>query len=85
MVGNQDNVERVAATIAISAYVAAIFRQSFPRANVEALSTAIWALVHGLAFLHLDGKFDTSTPAAVSDRVRGAVHAMIRASSVVSA
>jgi AcrR family transcriptional regulator len=82
---DQDSVERVAATTAISAYVAAIVRQSFPRADVEALSTAIWALVHGLAFLHLDGKFDTSTPAVVSDRVRGAVHAVITASSVASA
>ena len=77
---NQDNVERVAATTAISAYVAAIVRQSFPRANVEALSTAIWALVHGLAFLHLDGKLDASTPDVVSNRVRAAVHAVLTVS-----
>jgi hypothetical protein len=30
--------------------------------------------VHGLAFLHLDGKFDTSTPTAVSGRVRADAH-----------
>ena len=82
---DQDSSERVAATTAISEYVAAIVRQGFPGADVEALSTAIWALVHGLAFLHLDGKFDTSTPAVVSDRVRGAVLAVITASSVASA
>jgi AcrR family transcriptional regulator len=76
--------ERVAATTAISGYVAGIVRQSFPGADVEALSTAVWALVHGLAFLHLDGKLDTSTPAVVADRVRAAVHAVLTASSVVS-
>ena len=53
---DRDNTERVAATNAISEYVGAIVRQSFPGSNPEALATAVWALVHGLAFLHLDGK-----------------------------
>jgi len=35
----------------------------------------VWALVHGLAFLHLDGKFDTSSAEAVTEKVRTAVHA----------
>ncbi|WP_431930566.1 hypothetical protein [Micromonospora sp. RP3T] len=26
------------------------------------MTTGVWALVHGLAFLHLDGRFDTSAP-----------------------
>jgi AcrR family transcriptional regulator len=81
---DQDSSERVAATTAISEYVATIVRQCFPGADVDALSTAIWALVHGLAFLHLDGKFDTSTPAVVSDRVRAAVRAVITASTAAS-
>ena len=42
-----------------------------------ALSTAVWALVHGLAVLHLDGKFDATIPDAVTDRVRAAVHAFV--------
>ena len=33
--------------------------ESFRTLTPEALATAIWALVHGLAFLHLDGKLDT--------------------------
>jgi len=33
------------------------------------MATASWALVHGLALLHLDGKFDAPTPSAVADRV----------------
>jgi AcrR family transcriptional regulator len=77
---DRDNSERVAATTAISEYVGAIVRQSFPGSNAEALSTAAWALVHGLAFLHLDGKLDASTPDVVSDRVRAAVPALLTVS-----
>jgi AcrR family transcriptional regulator len=79
-----DSTERVAATAAISEYVRAIVQQSFPGSNPEAMSTAVWALVHGLAFLHLDGKLDTSTPAVVSDGVHAAVHALLTASSATS-
>ena len=75
-----DNRERVAATNAISEYVSAIVQQSFPGFDTEALSTAAWALVHGLAFLHLDGKLDASTPDVVSNRVRAAVHAVLTVS-----
>ncbi len=73
--------ERVAATAAISQYVRDIVHGVFPRADAEALSTAVWALVHGLAFLHLDGKLDASTPEAVAARVRGAVQAILAAST----
>jgi len=77
------NTERVAATAAISAYVDALVRRAFPEHGVEAgpgaglaaLSTAVWALVHGLAFLHLDGKLDASVSEVVADRVRAVVHA----------
>ena len=77
---DRDNSERVAATNAISEYVGAIVRHSFPGSNPDALATAVWALVHGLAFLHLDGKLDSATPDVVSDRVRGAVHAVLTVS-----
>lgn len=79
-----DNAERVAATAAISDYVRAIVQRNFPGSNPEAMSTAIWALVHGLSFLHLDGKLDTTTLAVVSDRVRAAVHALLRAFNTTS-
>jgi AcrR family transcriptional regulator len=72
--------ERVAATTAIAEYVGALVRRAFPGADPDALSTAIWAVVHGLAFLHLDGKLDTSTPEAVADRVRVAVLALVAVS-----
>jgi AcrR family transcriptional regulator len=79
---DRDNSERVSATNAISQYVGAIVRHAFPGSNPEALSTAVWALVHGLAFLHLDGKLDASIPDVVSDRVRAAVHAVLTVNRV---
>ncbi|MFD8914596.1 TetR/AcrR family transcriptional regulator [Streptomyces sp. NPDC059575] len=71
--------ERLEATIAISQYVRGIVHDVFPDADQDALSTAVWALVHGLAFLHLDGKLDASAPEAVAGQVRAAVHAVLTA------
>ncbi|HEX3840956.1 MAG TPA: TetR/AcrR family transcriptional regulator [Acidimicrobiales bacterium] len=76
---NRDNNERVAATGAVSLYLQGIVERSFPDADAEPLGTAIWALVHGLASLHLDGKLDSTDPAAVADRVNAAVRAMLTA------
>ena len=75
-----DSTERVAAITAIAEYVGALVRRAFPDADPDALSTALWAVVHGLAFLYLDGKLDTSTPQAVADRVRAAVLALVAVS-----
>ncbi|MYW11815.1 TetR family transcriptional regulator [Streptomyces sp. SID2563] len=72
--------ERVAATAAISAYVRDIVRAAFPGVDPEALSTTVWALVHGLAFLHLDGKLDASTPDVVTAQVTAAVQALFTVS-----
>ena len=66
---DRDNDDRVAATRAVSLFVRSIVEKSFPQADAEALATGVWALVHGLAFLHLDGKLDASTPLVVADRV----------------
>jgi AcrR family transcriptional regulator len=82
---DRDNDERVAATAAVSGYLREIVRRSFPHAKAEAeadaLATAIWALVHGLAFLHLDGKLDARTPAEVASRVSAAIQALLTATS----
>ena len=80
---DRDNSERAAATAAVSQYVRAIVARTFPQADAEALATAIWALVHGLAFLHLDGKLDASTPAAVAARITAAIHALLSATKPV--
>ena len=79
---DRDSDERVAATAAVSLYVRAIVERSFPQADADAMATAVWALVHGLAFLHLDGKLDAPTPAAVADRVTAAIEALLTATNV---
>lgn len=76
--------ERVAATQAISQYVRTIVAATVPGVDADALSTTVWALVHGLAFLHLDGKLDSSTPEVVAAQVNGAVHALFNASPAMS-
>ncbi|MFH8934097.1 TetR/AcrR family transcriptional regulator [Streptomyces griseosporeus] len=76
--------ERVQATAAISEYVRGIVRAAFPEADADALSTTVWALVHGLAFLHLDGKLDTSTAEVVDGQVRSAVQALFTISPAMS-
>ena len=78
---DRDNDERVAATAAVSLYLREIVARCFPHADAEALAPAIWALVHGLAFLHLDGKLDAPTPAAVADRVTAAIHGLLSATA----
>src|SRR3981081_1974284 len=65
---DHDNDERVAATEAVSLYVRAIVERSFPQTDADAMATAIGALVHGLAFLYLDGKLDATAPSVVADR-----------------
>ena len=78
---DRDNDERVAATAVVTLYLREIVARCFPQADAEALAPAIWALVHGLAFLHLDGKLDTTSPALVSQRVSDAIHALLAAST----
>ncbi|MFF2084000.1 TetR/AcrR family transcriptional regulator [Nocardia sp. NPDC058176] len=69
--------ERVAATEAIHGYVKAVVRQAFPGSDPDSMSNAVWALVHGLAFLHLDGKLDGTSAETVADTVRAAVFAVL--------
>src|SRR3982074_659619 len=78
---DRDNDERVAATAAVSLYLREIVARCFPQADAEALAPAIWALVHGLAFLHLAGKLAASTPSAGADRVTAAIHALLSATA----
>jgi AcrR family transcriptional regulator len=76
---DRDGDERVAATAAVALYVRGIVERTFPRGDYEALANAVWALVHGLAFLHLDGKLDAASPSVVADRTTAAVQALLTA------
>jgi AcrR family transcriptional regulator len=79
---DRDHDERSAATAAVSQYLGEIVARAFPEVDSEAMATAIWALVHGLAFLYLDGKLDAPAPSAVAERVTAAVEALLTATSV---
>jgi AcrR family transcriptional regulator len=76
--------DRLVATAVISEYVGGIVRRAFPGADPDAMSTGVWALVHGLAFLHLDGKLEASEPETVAERVRGVVHELAAAAAAKS-
>ncbi len=78
---DRDNDERVAATAVVSQYVRAIVERTFPAADPDAMATAVWALVHGLAFLYLDGNLDGSTPPVVAERITAAIDALLAATS----
>ena len=68
---------RATAAAEVFGFVLAWVSQAFPRADPETLATAGWSLVHGLAFLHLDGKFAAASPAEVDARVTSAVVAIL--------
>jgi AcrR family transcriptional regulator len=76
---DRDNDERIAATAIVSQYVRSIVERTFPHGDAEALATAIWALVHGLAFLYLDGKLDAASPTLVAERITAAIRALLTA------
>ncbi|WP_243640429.1 TetR/AcrR family transcriptional regulator [Nocardioides jejuensis] len=50
--------------------------------DLDALATACWALVHGLAVLHLDGKLDASDLDATARRVRTTFAAVLSAGAI---
>jgi AcrR family transcriptional regulator len=84
MFGNQcddSNDERVRATAELHELLALGLTRVFPDADASSLATATWALVHGLAFLHLDGKLAPAPAEAVAARVRSAFQAIFSASA----
>lgn len=73
--------ERAAAVATIRAFLMSVVERAVPGEDPDAAADATWAVVHGLAFLFLFGKFDASSPEAVALRVRAAVHAALASSS----
>lgn len=66
--------ERVLAARELQDLLAESVRSVYPGADVESLATALWATVHGLAFLHLDGKL--SPDGGVERTVRSTLAAL---------
>ncbi|GAB11210.1 putative TetR family transcriptional regulator [Gordonia araii NBRC 100433] len=69
--------DRVNAVAAIHDYLTSAVKRLLPDADPESTATGAWALVHGLAFLHLDGKLDASSPEVVAQRVSSAVASVL--------
>lgn len=73
MFGNEcdpENADRVQASTALHDLLAGVAARLYPSSNADALSTALWSMAHGLAFLHLDGKFRPHPESDVENRVR---------------
>lgn len=82
MFGNacdEGNEERVQAAGEIHALLQLAMTRVFPGTDSEALASAGWALAHGLAYLHLDGKFPATSDDEVADHVRAAFAAILAA------
>ncbi|XUL91161.1 TetR/AcrR family transcriptional regulator [Streptomyces galilaeus] len=69
--------QRVLAAGQVQDLVSSAVASVFPEADALALATAGWSLVHGLAFLHLDGKLPAGSDEEVSARVRSSVEAIL--------
>nr|WP_243863891.1 TetR-like C-terminal domain-containing protein [Brooklawnia cerclae] len=80
MFGNEcddSNDQRVVAASSIRRFLSDAVGRVFPEADGPALAVASWSLVHGLAFLHLDGKLAAATPNEVDLRVRTSIKAIL--------
>jgi AcrR family transcriptional regulator len=68
---------RTVAAAGVHEFVLSCVSEAFPKADAEALATAGWSLVHGLAFLHLDGKLPSADLEEVDTRVIRAITAIL--------
>ncbi|MFT4042924.1 MAG: TetR/AcrR family transcriptional regulator [Gordonia sp. (in: high G+C Gram-positive bacteria)] len=74
---DHDNADRVEAVGALNAYLLGIVARVIGADKPEPVAVGAWAMVHGLAFLFLDGKLDASSPARVAAQVRSIVSATL--------
>ncbi|GAA3533199.1 TetR/AcrR family transcriptional regulator [Amycolatopsis ultiminotia] len=87
MFGNEcddTNDDRVRAAAEVHELLGGVLGGIFPDADAPSLATAGWALVHGLACLHLDGKLATTSPDEVANRVRSSFDAIFSARASAS-
>lgn len=66
------NDARVLASGELQQLLRSSLEKIYPDADGEVLPQAVWALAHGLAFLHLDGKLSAGSDDEVAARVRAA-------------
>ncbi|MBB3665257.1 AcrR family transcriptional regulator [Prauserella sediminis] len=69
--------DRVQASQALHALLNDVLDLLFPGQASPELATALWSLAHGLAFLHLDGKYRPEPADEVAARIRASVAAIL--------
>lgn len=69
--------DRVQASQALHDMLNDVLARLFPGRASPELAIALWSLAHGLAFLHLDGKYRPEPAEEVVARVRAAVAAIL--------
>lgn len=80
MFGNecdQSDSARVQASQALHTVLNEALERMLPAKASAELATALWGLAHGLAFLHLDGKYRPAPTEKVAARVRDSVLAIL--------
>jgi AcrR family transcriptional regulator len=73
---DDENDERVLASGRLHLFLSEVIAGVFPASDPPALSAALWSLAHGLAFLHLDGKFSRASAEEIEARVRASFQAV---------
>ena len=84
MFGNEcdhESDERVQAAAAVRELLADAITRVFPRSNPLDLALGGWGLVHGLAYLYLDGKLASPSAEGVAAQVRSSFIAVLTAQS----
>lgn len=79
MFGNEcdeESSDRVQAAQALHSVLGDVIARLFPGKATPELATALWSLAHGLAFLHLDGKYRPEPADEVAARVRSSVETL---------
>jgi len=74
---DDSNDARVVASADLHTLLRDVLAGVLPDAHLDDLAVGAWGLVHGLAFLHLDGKLPATPRAAVANRVRSALLAIL--------
>lgn len=80
MFGNEcdeESSDRVQAAQVLHTALGDRIAHLFPDKATPELATALWSLAHGLAFLHLDGKYRPGPADEVAVRVRASVAALL--------
>ncbi|GAA1411641.1 TetR family transcriptional regulator [Glutamicibacter uratoxydans] len=75
---DDSNDARVLAAARLSELLSRGVKAALGPGAADSLSIALWSMAHGLASLHMDGKFSYSTVQEVDERVRSSFSAVLQ-------